>query len=755
MHRPSVRLLFAFTVSVLFVTAPPAEAASTITGKIVDQDGRPVQAASVLVSGGGVPLTAGTTSEEGLFSIAAPDRARLVIRVAKEGFRAEPLTVDVSGPSHDVGTITMTLSALSESVVVSASQVEVPLTQVTSSVTILTGAELEARQVHTAADALRAVPGLTVVSTGGLGANTAVFPRGGESNYTLVLVDGVPANAFGGDYDFGQLSAASVERIEIVRGPQSALYGSNAVGAVVRIVTRKGGPPSGGVMVEGGGYGTSRASASTAGRVGVFEWGALFDQLLSDGRNGETTAAAESIVNDDYTRRTAGLSAGWRNGTSWVRGDFRYSTDERGIPGPFGSDPGGTYSGIDTISRGANDRTIGALSTSFPLSSRARIQAQGAFSRIESDFASSFQDSQSSSRRVTGRSQIDLNLGGGLDASAGFEALGERARSTFITGASAQEIPIERSVVGYFGEARWSARDRLFLTAGLRVEDIRRDRIEEAPSPFSPRPELPADTIVSANPRVSAAWLARGSGSDYTRVRGAVGTGIRPPDSFELAFTDNPELAPERSLSAEVGVDRAFAAGHALAEATAFFNEYDDLIVAVGSFRGSSQYRTDNISNARANGLELALTLRGRVQGRRAVDLAGRIGYTLLDTEVLAVDSSNAAPPPFEVGQPLLRRPKHQFFADAAVTVSRFSAFVRGGSRGRTLDVDPSFGTFGGLFDAPGYQVWDAGASFRIGRVVEIFGRLENMFDRSYEEALGFPALGRRATGGIRVAAGR
>ena len=122
---------------------------------------------------------------------------------------------------------------------------------------------------------------------------------------------------------------------------------------------------------------------------------------------------------------------------------------------------------------------------------------------------------------------------------------------------------------------------------------------------------------------------------------------------------------------------------------------------------------------------------------------------------MLAVDRDDAAPPPFEVGQPLLRRPKHQFFADAAVTVSRFAAFLRGGGRGKTLDVEPSFGTFGGLFDAPGYQVWDIGASYRIGRYVEAFGRVENLFDRVYEEALGFPALGRRAAAGLRVAAGR
>jgi len=757
MRRPFVRFLLFPTITALLLTGFPAllSAAGAITGRVVDQDGRPVAGARVLVSGDGVPLTAVTTTDNGQFTIQSPESGRLTLRVAVDGFRAEAVNLDASSASRDVGTITLAVSAVSESVVVSASQVEVPLTQVTSSVTIISGAELEARQLHSVSEALRTVPGLNLVSTGGLGTTTGVFPRGGESNYTLVLVDGVPANAFGGDFDFGQVSTANIERIEVVRGPQSALYGSNAIGSVVRIITRRGGAPSAQFTAETGQYGTSRVAASTAGQRGTFEWGGAFDQLLSDGMNGDLTTAGQTISNDDYARRSGVASAGWRDGATWVRGDVRHSTDERGFPGPFGSNPIGAYEGIDTVTRGTNDRTLASVSLSVPVARRVRIQAQTGYSRIQSDFASQFGGSESFSRRWAGRGQADLALGAGLDLSAGLELQRERAGSTFITGSTFQEIPVKRSTAGYFGEARWSAKDRVFVTAGLRVEDIRRERIEESPTQFSPRPVLPSDTVVSVNPRVAAAWLARTGSTAYTKLRGAVGTGIRPPDGFELAFTDNPGLRPERSVSAEGGVDHAFAAGRGLIEATAFFNEYDDLIVAVGSFSGSSRFRTDNISNARARGLELALTLRGRVQGRRPIDLTGRVGYTLLDTKVLAVDQDDAAPAPFVVGQALLRRPKHQFFADVSVTASRLTAFLRGGGRGQVLDVEPSFGTFGGLFDAAGYQVWHAGASWRFARLVEVFGRVENLFDRSYEEAFGFPALGRCATAGLRIAAGR
>ena len=754
MSRHSVRfpLVSLLWLVLLTVAAPHVRAADPIRGRVVDASGRTVAGARVIATGEG-PLATVVTDTRGEFVIDAPPRGRVNLRVTMDGFRAASLTLDEKSP--DVGTITLGISAISESVVVSASQVEVPLTEVTSSVTVIDRAEIETRQLHSVADALRTVPGMAVVATGGLGAVTSVFPRGGESNYTLVLIDGVPANSFGGDFDFGHLSTANVERIEVVRGPQSALFGSNAIGAVVRITSRRGGPPSAAFTFEGGRFGTSRLSASTAGSHQEFEWGASYDQLLSDGMNGELLDNGLTVENDDYTRRTGGGSAGWRRGGSWVRGDLHHTEDERGFPGPFGSDPAGSYGGIELVSRGDNTRTVGGVAFFTPLSQRIELRGQTGFNRYDSDFASSFGPSSAFSRRWNGGAQLDAAVGHGLDLSAGVDLLRERAGSTYIRGAASQEIPVERSAAGYFAEGRWNSNERVFITAGLRVDDIRRDQLEESPDRFSPRPVLPKDTVVSVNPRIAGAWIVRSTGADYTKIRGAAGTGIRPPDGFELAFTDNPELKPERSRSAEVGVDQTFAGGHAVAEATVFTNHYDDLIVAVGSFSGSSRYQTDNISNARATGLELALTLRGRVMQWGGLDLAGRIGYTALDTEVLAVDQDDAAPPPIEVGQALLRRPAHSFFADASVTSGRVTAFVRGNGRTTTLDVEPSMGTFGGLFDAPGYNAWSTGATVRAAKYLDVYARLENIFNRTYEEAFGFPALGRRFTAGLRVAAGR
>jgi outer membrane receptor protein involved in Fe transport len=277
------------------------------------------------------------------------------------------------------------------------------------------------------------------------------------------------------------------------------------------------------------------------------------------------------------------------------------------------------------------------------------------------------------------------------------------------------------------------------------VDDIRRDTFGL----------LPTDTIVSVNPKVAVAWIVRQSTTATTKLRASAGTGIRPPGAFDIAFTDNPSLEPERSRSAEAAVEQTMAGGRVAIDAIAFFNQYDDLIVAVGSFRGSSRYTTDNISNARARGLELGLSAGRRVGSRVPLDVRGRIAYTFLDSEVLAVDNDNEAPPPFTVGEPLLRRPRHQFAAELTAVTGPLSAFLSGGSRSRVLDVEPSFGTFGGLHYAPGFSVWNAGGSWRIRRGAEVYARVENLFDRVYEEALGFPALGRRATVGLRVAAGR
>jgi len=581
-----------------------------------------------------------------------------------------------------------------------------------------------------------------------------VFPRGGESDYTLVLVDGMRVNAFGGGFDFSLLPLGDVEQIEIVRGPQSAVHGSDAIGGVVQLRTRHGGPPSADVRVEGGGQDTLRASAGARGSRGPLGGSASVERNASDGFTGIAPATGERVSNDDWTSTIGQAGLSWTRPSSSLRADARWLDAERGSPGPYGSNPLGIYTGVDRISRGADtQRQLGAharLPLAPRLAGRAELRVRVTAADLVNRFHGSFGDSYFETRRLTASAQADLALRPSTGVTIGVEGLGERARSTFVTGEAFQEVPIDRQVIGAFGEVRQALGGSAGVTPGLRVDGVRRAALEGDPNPFGPRPPFPSDTVVSVNPRLGfrlVAWRDA-SGLARTIVRAAAGTGIRPPDAFEIAFTDNPSLRPERSRSVEVGVTH-IAAPRLSVDAAVFHNTYDDLIVAVGTtFTDASRYRTDNISNARARGLELGATWQA------PGGLLARASYTFLSTAVLAVDRGDAAPPPFSPGDPLIRRPRHQGAIDLTWTRGAATAFGTLRARGRALDIEPTLGASGGLFDAAGFAVLDAGVTVRVHRHVELFGRGLNLLGRRYEEVFGYPAPGRIGMAGLRLALG-
>jgi outer membrane cobalamin receptor len=731
--------------------------ASTVSGAIADPTGARVARARVVLSTALAVVATTEADARGEFRFERVAPGRYELRVMAEGFGCDPIDVVVSPGEKAVVNASLHVSAVTESVVVSAAQVELPLARAADSVTVIPEAELRAEQVETVADALRSVPGMTVSRNGGLGGVTSVFPRGGESDYTLVMVDGIKANAFGGGYDFSTLSTSGVERVEVVRGPESALFGSDAIGGVVQIITRHGGSPRVEGSIEGGSFGTSRVTAGTFGSAGSWTWGVSGERTSSAGYTGIAPATGERVSNDDFTTTHAGGTVGWHAaGGASLRMSAHYTYGDRGYPGPYGSNPIGAYTEVDRVSRGVTRTTQvgGRWMQPFAAAGRAWRQTFTASGfDLSSDFTSTYGLSASTSRRLTARSQTDVDLSNQLAVSAGLEYEGERATSTFITADNYAPVPISRSIAGLFAEARYQPASRLTVTAGVRAERIERDRLGANPDPYAPRPAFGVDVQTSVNPRLSAAFLlgaGRSGTVGYTRVHAAAGTGIRPPDAFEIAFTDNPNLKPERSRSVEAGVDQAIAHERLLLGATAFYNRYEDLIVAVGTaLADASQYRTDNISNARAQGVELSASLRA------GHGLSARLSYTFLDTAVLGVDGLGTAPPPFEVGQPLLRRPRHQASVDVVYTRKAVTAFARVGARSSTLDVEPTYGTYGGLFFNPGFTVVDAGASWRLAAGVEVFSRVANLFDRQYEETFGYPALGRNAMIGVRLAAGR
>ena len=747
-HRAIIRLCLNLALSAGVLLSPAIVFAAGLEGTVVDPSGLAAPGATVLVSDRSVIRATALTDDQGRFEISDLPAGQYEVRVALDGFGAAPGFVDLGADGVGSVSIRLQVRAVSESIVVTAAAVELPRSRVTDSVTVVTGDDLAARQFETVSDVLRlVVPGLGVTQTGGRGGTTALYARGGESDFSLVLIDGVRVNGFGGSYDFAHLPVGDIERIEVVRGPQSAVYGSDAIGAVVQIITRQGGPARAGAVLEGGSFGTSRVSLNTSGSADAFSWGAAFEQLDTDGQNGTTTPSGELLSNDDYLRRDMSLNGRW-NGTAGttIRSTFRYGTHERGFPGAWGSDPGGTYSGVDTVSRGTTDNQVFSVGVTQRLGTRVDQRVDVTHTTTDTLFNSPFDESTSDSRRLTLRARTDATLRPGIVATGGIDLQREDAGSAFITDSSFSEIPIERRIFAYFGELRFDPTTRLSVSGGVRVDHIRLNAL--AGDGFG-RPTFNDQTEVSANPKVSLGWYVRPADvtDDWTRLRVSAGTGIRPPGAFEIAFTDNPALKPERTRSVDFGVQQALASGRVVVEATAFFNRYDDLIVSVGqSFQDASQFRTDNLDNSRARGLELAAS------ARTAQGFAARVTYTWLDTEVLALDDAGGqAKAGFAVGDPLLRRPRHQGSLQLSFTQPRFSVFTSLGARGQTLDIDPTFGTFGGLFDNPGYTVVDLGGHVRVTEGIELTGRVQNLFDNDYEEAFGFPSLGRSFIAGIRV----
>jgi outer membrane receptor protein involved in Fe transport len=476
--------------------------------------------------------------------------------------------------------------------------------------------------------------------------------------------------------------------------------------------------------------------------------------VTSDGDHRDYPAYGGRIGNDDYQRWDLSGSAGWTGANGQrVRADARHGRNERGFPGPYGSDPAGLYGGIDEISRGTNDTTAVGVSASTGSVVTWRHSGRATWTALQGAFVSPFGESENETRRLTGRYQLDFDRGI-VGVSAGAELERERADSTFIEGEVFQPIPVKRSLGGVFAETRWPVGNgRGAITAGARVDRIARQALEGNPNPFGARPAFDEDVVWSVNPRFSAAWFLvapdAGDRGRWTRLRVGAGTGIKPPTAFEIAFTDNPNLKPERNRSFDVGVEQALAGATVVADATWFANRYDNLIVSVGtSLSGASRYRTDNIANSRARGLEVGLSWRTR-HGVRV-----RGAWTWLDTEVLGVDSlPNRAPAPFMVGDALVRRAPRQGSLEVHWSASRGSLFALVNGRSTVRDLEPSFAS--SVYDNPGHTVTTIGGAIRVVRGVEAFGRITNLLDRDYEDVLGYPAPGRVAFVGIRVAAGR
>ncbi len=718
----------------LFLGAGAARAA-TLQGTVLDPSGRAVSGARVSLLNPLTPLDQRQTDAQGRYRFDALRGGVYKLVASVPGLSSSSTNVDVRDSETRTVDLRLELSAVEQHVVVSASLGGALAPEIGSSVSVVTHQEIDDRDAQNVFEVLRGIPGVEVNQTGRRGGVTGVFIRGGNSNYSLVMVDGIQVNEFGGDFDFASLPTDGVDRVEVTRGPESALYGSNAVTGVINIVSRRGeDPPHFSLLEEAGSFSTWRVATGASGRTQGFGWAVNVSRLYSAG----------VVPNDQYRNQSGFLSLGYRR-SNRRQADFHFfgNANDAGAPGPFGSDPDKLFTGIDRISRDKQNLFAYQGNYSEQLSSRFRQVVIGSVATYDFSFGNSF----SNNLRGIMNTRSEITVSGKDFLVAGFDYNREQIKNTFIADPKNVPFLLPRTSLAYFTENRWNPTRRWFVNAGLRVDNLRTRALPPGDK-FANRPFLQASSVVKVNPRLSVAFMARegtaGNQFGATRLHASFGTGIRAANGFELAFNNNnPNLKPEKSVSFDSGVEQRFFSDRAVLDATYFYNRFEDQIVVLGgSLTNLSTFTSANLGNARAQGMEFSL----RIQPTRSVRVEGE--YTLLGTSILALESASVALSPFHVGQQLIRRPRNSGAYNVTWQRGRLTLNSNAYVRGRVLDVEPIFGvgtcSFLGLrclFPNKGYVRADAGFSYRLPHGLELYGRLNNFLNQKYEESFGFPAL--------------
>jgi len=621
--------------------------------------------------------------------------------------------------------------------VVTATRVAVPLATVPAAVTVVRGEELQARGVAHVLDAIRALPGISVVQSGSHGATTSLFVRGGESDYVKVLVDGVPINEPGGRADLANLSTANIERIEVVRGPASVLYGSDAVSGVIQIFTKEGrGRTRANATVRGGSRGTLEYGADVSGAAGPASFAFSASRFRTDG----IYAFNNEYRNDAVSGRIRFEPDDRTDATLTVRygsGEFHYPTD----------------SGGEVVDRNAHqleDRLALGFEAARRLTDRLELRLLLTLSDVvagtrdaqddETDTAGTyayFSDSDTRRRAVDLRANYGLGTSVVLTAGVELEDQQTESSSEYESewGPGSDSFGAERTNRGVYAQALVQPIPALALTLGARIDE------NDMFGTF--------DTY-----RAGVAYRP----TPGTKLRAGIGTAFKEPTFYENFATGfvrgNPDLRPERSLSWEAGIEQALLGNRLSVAATYFDQRFRDMIQYRSLPFGSTEPNYENVVEANARGAELEL------RAAPVAALTASLAYTYLDTE--AVDAGYATGPDAEYvqGMPLLRRPTHSARLDL-----RYAPAERGAVDlsvryvGERDDLD--FAVFPTRrITLPAYTVADLGAEIALIRAdarrpdVAALLRVENVFDREYEEIVHFPARGRTIVAGVRVGAG-
>ncbi len=581
------------------------------------------------------------------------------------------------------------LPVFQDSVVVTATGEEQPAGQAPAATSVITASELAAFGVTEVADALRWVPGVTVLRSGLDGGVTSLFVRGTSSTQTLVMFDGVRLNSpFFGGYDWSLPMASGLDRVEVVRGPYSALYGADAVGGVVQLIPEQGGGDRARALVEGGGSGWQRGQLDAS--VAAGGWSAV---VSADSRQG-----GGPLANDDFWSRagmvevSATLAEGVRLGVL-----FRRTTGHTQIP----------FSGAELTPH----RFTAAQENLLALPLHWRLgdgELEATLSRVSRSLQ--FRDPDEPSGFVREDTEADSYDGRvALHERWGRHRLvvgGEWREDAVSDGSSFGVTLSDRHLVtrSLFAQDDFSPFGRVGVLAGLRW-----DQAQPWGSELSPR------LTVSWDAQAWRGWVS-------------FGTAFRAPSLGELyyPYSGNPALVPERSRSGEVGVSVPVSGGRSALQFVAFSNRQRDLI----DFDYAS-FRYDNISLAREDGVEASWAAMLGDRGRL------RVAADWLD----ARDGQ---------GVPLLRRPAWSgaLTLDGPVT-GRLGVAASLVWVGRRDDLDPT--SLARVGEA-GFVTANVAATARLARTVSGHLRIENLADRRYEEVRGYPAPGRRVIVGLETA---
>jgi outer membrane cobalamin receptor len=693
--------------------------AGSIEGTVTDSSGASIPNAQLgLFSRVGL-LAERTTDKAGgfRFESAAVDAAKLVITA--DGFATRTIELPASSPIN----IQMTIAPQSDSVRVAGSTIDETASEEPSSVTVIDSAEIRERNEAQALDLLREVPGAVIVQTGQRGGDGSLFLRGGDYNYTLVTIDGMPVNSFdlGGGYDFSQMPTDLLDHIEVVRGAQSALYGSYANSGVVNFVTRSAEEgPTLDIIAEGGSLYENRFAVSGSGTI------AGFGIAASASRTADNGEVPNSDWRDDNL--LLHINKNWEHQSFTAAGTF--NSNAEGVPGPYGSDPLNLYPGLDLISRDKNNNSEYMFHYQDDITAKLRGELFGGFSLQNNFYISPYGNSFNKDIRGQGEGRIVASIAKNWTMSAGIVWAREEVENSYITDSNFDIFPLRRDEEGIYWENRLRLK-KLSLQLGVRGELFHTFAIPAYMDPYTDRPEDPAHGDSRVNPKLAAAYAITGS----TRVHASAGTGIRPPGANDLAFTNNPNLKPERNTSVDAGISQSFLAGRIVLDGTFFYNRYADLIVSLGgSLSELSVYVTDNLANAMTRGAELS------AQMRPVRWLALSTNYTYLDSEVLALNHTGEAQDYYRVGQQLPRRPPQSGSFRVALSRGRFSGDLVGYVRGTTLDVEPNYGASEGFFNNPGYAYLAVNLNLAVGHGTVVYGTLRNALDEHYEEAFGYPS---------------